>query len=449
MIAEFQQGISEGTVEAISSKSYAHRMLICAALSNNPSRLKCNILSQDMMATMQCLNALGAEIAYSNGYFNIIPINKNRLSNFIELQNSNSNVFVNLQCKECGSTLRFLLPVASALGINAEFNGTGRLPERPIGEILDLLANNGASIEGNTLPVKLSGSLHSGIMRISGAVSSQYITGLLMALPLLNGDSTIVVEGEQLSKPYIDITLGVLRQYGVKIISEGNSYFVKGGQIYSAPCNTSVEGDWSNAAFWVSIGAITGKTVTIDNIMTDSLQGDRAILSIAEEMGAHIVREVNNVTVIGGKLKSIEFDARNVPDIVPVIALMCHCANGKSIIKNVGRLRDKESDRLSGLIEIINAIGGKANCDDKCNLIIEGQCYNIKAAEILKADIYNSKSNRITLNGLKDHRMVMMSAIAGILYGNIVVTDVEAIDKSYPTFFNDLKSMGVCVRLEN
>lgn len=447
MIAKFQKGISDGTVDAIASKSYAHRMLICAALSHEASQLKCNIISQDMMATMQCLNALGAEITYSGGCFNIIPINKNRLRRFIELQDVNSNGFINLQCKECGSTLRFLLPVATALGINAEFNGEGRLPERPIGDILDLLADNGVCIDGNTLPVKLSGNLHSGIMRISGAVSSQYISGLLMALPLLDGDSIIVVEGELLSKPYIDITLGVLRQYGIKIISEGNSYSVKGGQIYTAPQISSVEGDWSNAAFWVSIGAISGKSVTIDNIATNSLQGDRAILSIAEEMGAHVVRGINKVTVIGDKLTAIEFDARNVPDIVPVISLMCHCAIGRSIIKNVGRLRDKESDRLKGLIDIINAIGGVAYCSDNCNLIIEGQGYNVNNSECMKFD-NNTESNTIMLNGLKDHRMVMMSSIAGILYGNIAVTDVEAIDKSYPTFFDDLQSMGVCISLE-
>lgn len=428
MIAEIEKITVQGEIEAISSKSFAHRMLICSALADVSSQLRCNVLSQDMIATMQCLNALGADIRYNDGYFSINPIKPERRS---------TEKPILLECKECGSILRFLLPITAAMGVNAEFNGEGRLPERPIGEILSLLADNGVEVDGQKLPVRINGKLKNGILRIAGTVSSQYITGLLMALPLLNGDSTLFIEGEQLSKPYIDITMDVLKRYGIMIIDNNGSYFIKGNQKYKA-VSLAVEGDWSNAAFWVALGAC-GNSITIKGINNNSLQGDKAIMEIAETMGAIISRNDNGETVAikGGRLHGIEFDARNVPDIVPVIAVMCHYADGKSIIRNVGRLREKESDRLGGVIDTVLRLGGSAHSDGN-NLYIDG-----KGACDGSDRYHKGEKKRIVVNGLKDHRMVMMGILAGMISSNIAVTDVEALDKSYPNLLEHLESLGV------
>lgn len=430
MNAEFDKVTINGEVEAISSKSFAHRMLICSALADVPSHLQCNVLSQDMIATMQCLNALGADIRYNDGCFNVTPLIQKRL---------NVDKSVVLDCKECGSILRFLLPIAAALGVNAEFNGEGRLPERPIGEILELLAENGIEVNGKKLPVRIKGKLNNGVFRIAGTVSSQYITGLLIALPLLRGDSTLIIDGEQLSKPYIDITTDVLKRYGITIIDNGGSYFISGNQKYNAIPLASVEGDWSNAAFWVALGAC-GNSITIKEINCDSLQGDKSIINVAEAMGANISFCDNGtiVKVNGGELHGIEFDARNVPDIVPVIAMMCHYANGESRIRNVDRLREKESDRLGGIIDTILRLGGSAHSDGN-DLYINGRGAGYRVGF---NTIDKSIHERIILNGFKDHRMVMMGILAGIIYGNIVVTDTEALDKSYPNLFEHLQSLG-------
>ena len=234
------QGTLQGCVTPPPSKSQAHRLLICAALATEPSLIECSAVNDDIMATMRCLNALGADIRYTDGQFAIVPVSSRKGGL--------------LDCGESGSTLRFLMSVAAVLGANATFTGAGKLPQRPMGDLTNLLAEHGMAFtrySANELPVSCSGTLNGGRFTIPGNISSQYLTGLLFALPLASENSEIEVTGELTSASYIEMTIDALRVAGIQVERSANVFRIKGNQQYRMPLRVVVEGDWSSAAFWV------------------------------------------------------------------------------------------------------------------------------------------------------------------------------------------------------
>ena len=391
MIARIDKSDIIGKIKAIPSKSYAHRIAICNFLAGNAVTSSCvGFTSKDITATEECLKAV--------------------------LSGKNE-----LDCGESGSTLRFLLPLMAARGGNYTFIGHGKLMDRPNDELLGSLSAHGVSWE-KTDRINLSGKLTAGEYRIRGDISSQYISGLLMALATLGGDSTITLLTPLSSAPYVDITLEVLSNYGIKIVRTDSGYFIKGGQKFKG--NVTPEGDWSNAAFFIALGALSGKT-EVFGLNLDSVQGDRDILKILKLADAKIETADDMVTVYKSSLKAFTVDAEDCPDLVPITAVIAACAKGTSIIKNVSRLKIKESDRIESTIVTLDAFGIRAEYTDG-NLIVYGG--TPKAGEI---DSYN------------DHRIVMSAAVlATVCQGTSVIKNAQAVEKSYPTFFKDLESVG-------
>lgn len=404
----------KGTAAAIASKSDAHRLLIAAALSDSPCRLILNSTSADIEATSACLINAGADIKKDGTDIIVNPI-------------KNTEKEAVFDCGESGSTIRFLIPVASALGIKSIFTGSGRLPERPQTPILKALSENGASVSPDgEFPIKLDGKLRAGVFTLPGNVSSQFVTGLIFALPLLEGDSEIRLIPPVESKPYINMTVATVRKFSIEIEEKGNSYFVKGNHKYISPKEIKVDGDWSNGAFLAVCGALGD--ITVNGLFPDSLQGDKAIAEIIKKMGASVTQTQDSISVKADKLHGIEVDASDIPDLVPVISALAVFAEGTTTIKNAQRLRIKESDRLKTVTQLIKTAGGDIT-ELPDGLVIKG-------GKKLK--------DSFTVDSFNDHRIVMAAAV--LSYGSVVtVTNAQAINKSYPGFISDITKLGgVC-----
>ncbi len=407
-----------GNIPGIPSKSVLHRALICAALANGESRIRNVISSDDIEATLGTLNALGAFAAFDGDTIAVSGIGGA----------AGMSGPARLHCGESGSTLRFMIPVAAALGAEAVFEGGGRLPERPLGTYFDVLKDNGVEMthpEGKSLPLGVKGRLRSGNYTISGAVSSQYITGLLLALPLCPGDSAIHVEEPFESRTYVDITISVMESFGVQVEQIGNTYHIKGGQEYG-PRDYTAECDWSQAAFWLCAGAIGGD-VAVSGMDMVSRQGDKAVVDLLRQFGAEVREQQDgSIRCSAGDLKSIEIDAAQIPDIVPVLAAVAAFAEGSTRIWNAGRLRFKESDRLESTADALSSIGAaiSVECDE---LIIKGR-------DVLEGG---------TAGGHGDHRIVMALATAAAKCASpVTIKGYECVSKSYPHFFEDYKKLG-------
>lgn len=404
----------KGSAAAIASKSDAHRLLIAAALSDSPCRLILNSTSADIEATSDCLINAGADIKKDGTDIIVNPI-KNNVKEAV------------FDCGESGSTIRFLIPVASALGIKSIFTGTGRLPERPQTPILKALSENGVTVSHDgEFPIKLDGKLSAGVFTLPGNVSSQFVTGLIFALPLIDGNSEIRLIPPVESKPYINMTVATVRKFGIEIEEKGNSYFIKGKQKYISPEEIKVDGDWSNGAFLAVCGALSD--ITVNGLFPDSLQGDKAIADIIKKMGADVTQTENSISVKAEKLYGIEVDASDIPDLVPVISALAVFAEGTTTIKNAQRLRIKESDRLKTVTQLIKTAGGDIT-ELPDGLIING-------GKKLK--------DSFTVDSCNDHRIVMAAAV--LSFGSVVtITNAQAINKSYPDFIRDITKLGgVC-----
>lgn len=425
MDIKLDKTILKGELESISSKSYAHRMILAASLAENPSKIACKCLSIDICTTIDCANKLGADIAVSGDTLDIKPINKHVEHRHVELN-----------CNESGSVLRFILPIVSALGCNATIDGKGRLPMRPLGEIIEVMRTHGVSFTADRLPLMVSGQLTSGKYEINASVSSQYITALLMALPLLNGDSEIVLLGDLKSKGYVDITIEVLRIYGIVVKATPNGYHIKGNQKYIAPPNIAVEGDWSNAAFPLIGGLLCGD-VTVKNLNQESSQGDKEIINILTKMNADIrAKKSSNhafstdFRAVKSDLVAINVDISDIPDAAPILSVACAAASGSSNLIGVERLRAKECDRLEAIIEMLNTVGVKTDYStDK--LTIHGNISRLTDGD-----------KPIILSSFNDHRMAMSAAIIGVLRGNVTITGTESVNKSYPIFWDELSKLS-------
>lgn len=400
-----------GKVSAPPSKSVAHRLLICAALASGTSTIRGLEMSKDIIATIEALSALGAQIETSGSTATVHGISCNSVAKNAEIN-----------CNESGSTLRFLIPIASALGADSTFLGKGKLPERPITPYLSELTKNGVTFEyNNTMPFSVSGKLKAGVFTIDGGISSQFITGLLFALPLLDADSEIKITSTLQSKPYVDITIGCLNQFGIEIIEKANSYFVKGNQQFK-PTDAVVEGDYSQAAFYYVANAI-GNNIKIDNLNTASLQGDKKIVEIVEQV---MYNKDNG-------LKPFKIDASDIPDIVPIMTVLATFCDGISEITNVARLRIKESDRLEAISTCVNKIGG--------NVIAKEDALIIHGVGTLKGG---------TVDSYNDHRIAMSMAIAATRCTEpLTIMNAGCVEKSYPNFYNDYSMLGGKVNVIN
>jgi len=389
-------------VKIIPSKSDAHRALICAALSENPCQVICSATSKDIEATKSCLQALADGRA-------------------------------EMHCGESGSTLRFLLPVMAALGHRAEFYAEGRLPERPLSPLYEELEAHGCKMSPQgSVPLTIEGRLKPGDYHIPGNVSSQYISGLLFALPLLKGDSRILIEGKLESAAYVEMTLKTLREFGIRIDSIETGYLVFGNQAYAGPSIYQVEGDWSNGCFWLAAGALDEEGVKVSGLDIDSLQGDKKIIDILRDMGAEVSVDADGITVKGGSLHGAIIDAAQIPDMVPILAVVAAAAEGTTEIINAGRLRIKESDRLATVAEVMHALGGQIE----------------ELPEGLRITGGNPlQGGRIDAHN--DHRIAMMAAIASLLCKDKVIIDgSDAVQKSYPDFFQVLADIGLDENVE-
>lgn len=400
-----------GEIPAIPSKSYAHRLLICSALSDGRTVLRLPKTSSDIEATAACLRAMGAEITARDGTYTVEPI-------------AALTTHPILNCSDSGSTLRFLLPIAAALCGDASFTGKGRLPERPLSSLAAAMAKRGMRFSSNKLPFDISGRLSAGKFTLPGNISSQYISGLLMALPLLCGKSAVMLESELESGDYVNITLDILRQFGISITEEPRAYLVEGVQLFRSPGEAIVPGDWSNAAFFLAAGAMSGR-VTVTGLSTDSAQGDKALIPILRRFGAHVHVGEGSVTCCKGTLSGIELDVSGVPDLVPALSVLAAFAEGKTRFYNAGRLRAKESDRLESTARLINSLGGKA-IPLPDSLIVKGSPLTGGIA-----------------SGCGDHRIVMAAATASAgCKQDVVIRGYEAVNKSYPGFFSDFTLLG-------
>ena len=399
----------KGEVTVPPSKSVAHRMIIGAALSKGKSVIENLYPSVDITATMDCMKNLGAEIEFSGNTAVIKGIEKIPET-------------ASLNCCESGSTLRFLIPVAAALGVKTTFYGRGKLPQRPITPYLEEFPKHNVEFDyHNTMPFTVSGKMRAGKFYIDGGISSQFITGLLFALPLLEGDSEIILTSHLESKPYVDITIGCLKDFGCEILQTEQGYFVKGGQQLHA-FSGKVEGDFSQAAFF-EVADSLGSHIEINGLNVNSFQGDKKIVEICREM----VYNSNN------DLKPFDLDCSDIPDLVPVLTVLASFCSGTSHITNVARLRIKESDRLAAMTDCLNKIGGKVTAYD--------DSLEIQGVKSLKGG---------TVSAYNDHRIAMSMAIAATRCENpLTIEGAECVKKSYPDFWEIYRKLGGKISIEN
>ena len=416
-----EKPISGGTVKAVASKSQAHRLLICAALSEKETYIECAERSDDIDATVGCLKSLGTDIRHDGEGFTVNPARPRIASGQ-----------VTQVCGASGATLRFMLPVCCALGVTADFVLVGQHRDRPISPLLEQLAANGCDISIQKNSIRCTGKLGSGEFFLQGNISSQFISGLLLSLPLLEGYSVINIEGLVESMPYVTMTLEALDAFGITVKRRGSRagrgaiYMIEGSQSYRSPGRVRVEGDWSSAAAWLGAGAIGGCGVTCTGLNLGSSQGDMAIMRLLARFGANVAYEGGSVSVAPAKLHGIQIDASDTPDLVPVLSAVASVAAGETLISGAGRLRIKESDRLRSVAETLRAIGAKIR-ETEDGLVIRG-------VESLRGG---------TVTSFSDHRIVMMAAVASIACKEPVAINVaEVVSKSYPGFFEDFEALG-------
>lgn len=405
-------GAIRGTVEIPSSKSYGHRLLIESLASGYPVTVKGNLKGDDIDATIGCLEAVGAHTERTRNYVKVIPP--------VALRET-PVVFAN----ESGSTLRFLMSVLPAIGVEATFTGAGELPARPVGALLDCLGEAGVTADRRALPFTLRGSfVCAPRFRLKDLKSSQDVSGLLMAMPLIGGAS-LEVEGALPSEGYVAVTLETLGAFGVKYEVKDGIYRPLTG--YGDPGEVEAEGDWSSAAFIAAAGVLAGETET-KGLKYPSLQPDSAIVELLKEAGADI--EFVNGALVARKsdLHAVEFDADGCPDLVPIMSVALAAAQGVSVIRGVDRLRYKESDRIASVIGMLKAFGIRAEYADNALTIRGGKL----------------RSGGVAY-GAGDHRIAMSAAVAATAASDGGDTDIigaECVSKSYSDFYEDLVKLG-------
>ena len=376
-----QPGRLQGTLNAIPSKSQAHRILICAVFADNETILICPETNRDIEATSQCLCALGANISRTADGYHVTPV-------------SHIPESAVLPCGESGSTLRFMLPIVGALGVDAVFQMEGRLPQRPLSPLWEEMERMGCNLTrpaDNT--IRCSGKLRPGAYTIDGGVSSQFITGLLFATALMDGESAITITGRLESEPYIDMTKQALNIFSAPR--------------FHSPGILRVEGDWSNGAFFLAANSL-GNDLQIHGLNPASVQGDRAVVDILKDL------ESGATTV----------SAADIPDLVPILAVVAGAKHG-AVFTDIRRLRLKESDRVASTVAMIKNLGGKALADENT------------------LTVYGTGFMGGTVDAVNDHRIAMATAIASTVCAKpVTVLGAQCVEKSYPTFWDEFKCLG-------
>lgn len=383
-------GRLSGTVDAIPSKSIAHRLLICAAFSDGPTELICQRTSDDIEVTAQCLRQIGADIVRNSRGYLVNPIQTipDRAT---------------LDCKESGSTLRFLLPIVAALGIETTFLMSGRLPYRPMAPLWEELCNHNVNLSRpaeNTILCR--GRLNCGNYSIDGSVSSQFVSGLMLALSLLESTSTISITGSISSKNYIELTKSALRTFGVDTASN-----VYGGHFpFRTPSSVHIEGDWSNAAFFIVANSL-GNNIKINGLLSDSLQGDRIVIELSQHLTEHPILSVSQT-----------------PDLLPILAILAAYKQG-AIFTDIERLQYKESNRVESTTQMLRALGVRVDTSSSA------------------MTVYSSKICGGSVDSFQDHRIAMAAAIAAtVADGPVIIHGAESVSKSYPDFWCDYSHLG-------
>lgn len=409
----------KGTVAAPASKSEAHRRMICAGLTKGATTLGGFMDSDDMAATARCLKALGAHVEQKDDQLTITGLAKKITKLPV------------LDCGESGSTLRFFVPIALAMTKGGVFRMHGRLGQRPMDVYRDLFVPRGVRWRmgvgcDGAAELTVRGELESGHYVLPGNVSSQFVSGLLFALPLLEEDSTLTVQPPVESAGYIRMTVEALLQSGVKLEEIAPfSWRIPGNQAYQAK-DGHLSGDYSQAAVLLCAGAL-GHRVNVTHLVKQTTQGDRAVLEHLAALGAKVCEDESGVTVTPERLVGATLDMSGCPDIAPMLSLVCQMAEGESRLTGCGRLRLKECDRLAATVEILNLLGGDAKA--------EGDTIVIQGVKALKGGV--------KLQNYNDHRMVMLGMIAAsIAEEPVVVTGVEALNKSWPEFINVYQTLG-------
>ncbi len=412
-LAVISPSVIRGTLTPPPSKSAAHRLLIAAALAGG-GRVRGLSLSADMEATLRAVRGLGVSVRLDGD-----------AACFSPAPPSSSPSPLPVDCGESGSTLRFLIPLYAARGIPAVFTGHGRLPQRPLGVYADCLPPHGVTLSAASgLPLTVTGRLTGGDFALPGDVSSQFITGLLFALPLCREDSRIRLTTPLESAGYVDMTLQVLRQAGIRVEPLEDGWFIPGSQTYR-PLDTAVESDWSQAAFLLAAGALGGE-VTLTGLNPASAQGDREALSLFRRFGAAVEEAPGRIVCRKAPLHGIDIDAAQIPDLVPVLAVTAALADGVTHITGAARLRLKESDRLAAVADGIRRLGGRVE-EGPDSLTITG----VSRLAGGRAEGYN------------DHRIVMALSMAALgCEAPVTVTDAQSVAKSWPAFFEDYRAIG-------
>lgn len=405
-----------GEVRIPPSKSIAHRAVICASLGCGVSKIKNINLSDDIIATIEGMKSLGATIQDKGYYLEIKGIDRSKKSDKV------------IDCNESGSTLRFLIPISIAICEGARFVGRGNLGKRPLYTYYEIFDKQGISYNyaEDELNLSVCGKLKPGEFKVEGNISSQFITGLLLSLPLLDGDSKIIITTELESRGYLDLTLNTMRDFGIDIINNDyKEFIIKGNQTYKS-IDYKVEGDYSQGAFYLCADAI-GSDVSILDLKSNSLQGDREVINILNRMGMEFVDRQGKISGYAKELKSTIIDGSQCPDIIPVLSVVASLSKGRTEIINAKRLRIKECDRLNAVAVELSKLGAKIE-EKKDSLIIDGVDYFLGGVEVWSHN---------------DHRIAMTLAIASTRCKEpIVIKDFECISKSYPKFFDDFKMLG-------
>ena len=396
-----------GTVAAPPSKSQLHRLILAAALAAGETTIHCAADSEDIVATLRCIEALGASFSRCDNGLRVVGIRPKRANADLPL----------FDCGESGSTLRFLIPVALAVCGGGVFTGQGRLMDRPLEPYFDIFREKGIFFERSGNDLTIRGELTPGEYRLPGNVSSQFFTGLLFALPMLNGPSTIYATTPIESSDYIRMTLQALDTFGVSVVEENgdlSQYMIEGSSLYS-PQALSAEGDWSQAAFWYAANAL-GSSISVSGMNEKSLQGDRMIL---------IWRDLLASGLSAGQ--TITIDASDHPDLVPPLAAWGAIGNGVLHLASIHRLRLKESDRIASITHALSALGA--------DIVADGDSITIRGKASLPGGV--------SIDCCSDHRIAMMLAVAATRCENpVTLIGADCVNKSYPAFWEDYKTLG-------
>ena len=411
-----------GTIQIPPSKSVSHRAVMCAALAEGRSQIENILLSDDIRATCKAMEALGAKIAYAE-------TGDKRYTLTIDGCRAVDARGKTVDCIESGSTLRFMIPLMALKARDSRVIGRGRLAQRPMGPYYEIFEAQDIAYtkeaEGLELPLRFTGNLKAGTFKLRGDISSQFITGLLYALPLLEGDSVIEITTNLESKPYVDITLDVLAAFGIAVENEDYRLFkVRGWQHYRAR-DYRVEGDFSQGAFWL-VGGILGEATACGDLAGDSCQGDKAIVEIIRQMKGRVEAGDDGFTAYPSKTEGAVVDVTQCPDLVPILSVLAALSAGTTQIVGAARLRFKESDRLAAMNAVLTTLGADIT-EEADGLTIRGVSHLTGG----RVDSYN------------DHRIAMATAIASFACTDkVILSGAESVRKSYPDFWEDFEKMG-------